>query len=151
MTNKPLLRGLLALAGTGVLAGGAVFIGFVVGARVEGNGGEIGAVVALAGIAVCVALLAWAWWPLAPGSRAIWAAVATGVLSFLTTALAISLAAQPYDAIACADSSGEDFCGLGVLGFVPTVGAAVPWTVAGLPWLLLLVITSKRSRAGSRE
>ena len=132
-----------------MLAGGAVFLGFVVGAASEGNGGEVGAGVALGGIAACVALLAWAWWPLAPGPWVVGAAVATGGLSFFTTALAIALAAGPYDSLVCARSGAEEFCGLGVLEVVPTLGAVVPWTVAGLPFLLLLVFLSRRSSGGS--
>ncbi|MDV6276529.1 hypothetical protein R3Q06_23805 [Rhodococcus erythropolis] len=90
------------------------------------------------------ALLAWAWWPLAPGLKATGAALATGVLFFLTTALVITVAADPYESIVCSDAGAGDYCGLGVLGFVPTIGAIVPWTLAGTPSLLLLLATTAR-------
>ncbi|MBY4273323.1 hypothetical protein HQO27_14950 [Rhodococcus fascians] len=148
--RRPLrvLRGLLPLIGTGVLAGGAVQLGFVTGVRVDGHGGEVGAAVALIGVTCCVALLAWGWTGLCASPKALAAAISTGVLAFLTTALTISFVATPYDAIVCGHSS--DFCGLGVLQVVPTVGAVVPWTVAGIPGLLL-VLTDRRARRATND
>ncbi|OZD10294.1 hypothetical protein CH275_01035 [Rhodococcus sp. 06-235-1A] len=139
-----LLSGCLPLAGTGLLAGGAVQLGFLLGPTVDSHGGEVGAATALVGLIGCVALLASCWWRLSAPRIAIGAAVATGVLSFLTTALFVFLTAAPYDAIVCGNSS--DFCGLGVVQVVPTLGAVVPWTVAGIPGLLVVVADYRRNR-----
>lgn len=134
--NIVLVRGCIPLAGTGVLAGGAVQLGFLLGPTVDGHGGEVGAVIALLGLSGCTAILAWCWSRLSAPRIAIGAAASTAVLSFLTTALFVFLAAAPYDAIVCDNSS--DFCGLGVVQVVSTLGAVVPWTVAGIPGLVVV-------------
>lgn len=149
MTTKPAMRGVAGLLGTGVLAGGAMYAAMAIGPQVEGRGGEVGATIAVAGIVGCSALLAWAWWPLAPGPKATGAALTTGVLFFLTSALVITVAADPYESIVCAEAGAADYCGLGVLGFVPTIGAIVPWTLAGTPALLALLAARRRHRSSS--
>ena len=142
MTTRPLARAVLALLGTGVLAGAAVYLGFVAGTDVAGGGGEIGGVVGAIGLVVCVVLLAWGWSPLASRPLVAAAAVATGLIAVPTTVAAIALAVKPYEAIVCDEA--ESFCGLGVLFVVPTIGAVVPWTVAGLPGLTVLVLWRRR-------
>ena len=138
----PLLRGFLPLVGTGVLAGGAVQFGFLFGPTVEGHGGEAGVAAALVGLTVPVSLLAWSWSGLAGRPKAITAALFTVVLSILTTALFVLLAAAPYDAIVCENST--DFCELGVVQTVSTLGGVVPWTTAGIPGLLVVLADQSR-------
>ncbi|WP_415975227.1 hypothetical protein [Rhodococcus sp. 077-4] len=141
--SRPILSGLLPLVGSGVLAGGAVQLGFLYGPTVEGNGGEAGAAVALFGLTVPVALLAWGWTRLATRPKAIAAALSTVALSIPLTMFFVLVAAAPYDAIVCENSA--DFCGLGVVQVVPTLGAVVPWTVAGIPGLLILLADRRRN------
>lgn len=135
---------LLVLVGTGILAGGAVRLGIGVGQRYSGNGGQVGVAASVPGLLVCVGLLAWGWRRSAPGTTALTAAASTAVLSILTTALFIAIAFVPYENLMCDDAGPDDFCGLEVAAVVPTVGAVVPWTVAGLPGLYAVVSARRR-------
>jgi hypothetical protein len=132
--------GLLApVLGTGVLVGGALHAGMILGPRVDGHGGEVGAMIVAAGIGGCAALLAWRWWAVAPGRAAIGAAAITAALSvpaiLLFTAL---IAATPIESVVCSDSPDDTWCGLGVLFSIPVVGAVVPWTLAGIPGMFIV-------------
>ncbi|WP_410876334.1 hypothetical protein [Nocardia sp. A7] len=147
MTDRILMKAVLMLPMTGVLAGAGVYAAMLVAGHVEGRSGEVGAALAVVAVIGCAALLARAWWPLASGPIVLVAVASTVGMSVLTTAATITVAAEPYAALACADSTGDDFCGLGVLGFVPTYAAVVPWTLAGIPGLLIVVSAHRLARA----
>jgi hypothetical protein len=144
-------RMLAPLLATGVLAGGALFVGMRLGPVVDGYGGEVGTVIAVAGVLACVGLLAWAWRALAGGRDAVIAAVVTGLLAVPATLLFTALvAATPIDTLVCTDGPHEWWCGLGLLFVIPTVGAVVPWTIAGLPGMVIVWSSYRNHLPGNR-
>lgn len=152
MRRRPLLLAILGLLGTGILAGGAAFLGFLVGTRPQL--GIVGAALGLAGVAGCLALLAWSWWPLATraagdGRWAVGGALLTALLLVIAVPLFVYGSVEPYGWLVCHGSTAG-FCPLGALVIAPTAGAVVPWTVAGLPALLILALR-RRNVGGVRK
>ena len=132
-------RSAAPLLATGVLAGGALYLGMRLGPRVSGHGGEVGSAIAFAGLVLCVGLLACGWKGLAPGRAVVVAAAVTGVLFIPAVILfTVAVAATPVDSVFCSDPAADYLCGIGVLFLIPVYGAVVPWTVAGLAGVALL-------------
>ena len=143
-------RAVAVLLVTGVAAGGAVYAGGLVATLVDGYGGELGAAVAIAAVVGLLVIVGWSWWPLTGDRTVVWAVLVTAALLPLTTAGTIAAAVVPYDAVRCSGAGAEDFCELEVFFVVPTVGAVVPWTLAGLPGLIGLIRVARRRSRSAR-
>lgn len=101
---------------TGLLAGGALYLGMRLGPQISGYGGEVGTAIAVAALVMCVGLLACGWRGLAPGRTVVAAAAVTGVLFIPAVILFTALAAlTSVDALFCTDSWDDYLCGIGVL------------------------------------
>ncbi|ORM38103.1 hypothetical protein [Williamsia sp. 1135] len=126
--------------GTGVAAGGAVW------ATVPDDPyqWDLGLIAAITGLLV---ILAWGWWPITRDLNVVGAVLAVLMVLPATIAATIAVAGYPYSQFMCADSTPEDYCGLGVMVAVPTALVIVPWTLAGIPGLIFLAnIAGHRGR-----
>ncbi|WP_163509983.1 hypothetical protein [Fodinicola acaciae] len=146
---RPLPLAIAGLLVTGVVAGGVAFLGFLVGT--QPNLGVAGALVGLTGVVGCLALLAWSWRPLASDGRwAVGGAALTGLLLVIVVPVFVYASVAPYGWLVCKGSTAG-FCPLGALVVAPTLGAVIPWTIAGLPALITLALRHRRNVGGARK
>lgn len=146
--REPLTLAIAGLAGTGVLAGAAVYAMKLV----PGEGPPavaLAVAIPLVGILGGLWLLARTWRPLAmrTGQSAGWAATLTGFFLVGTTLITLYLTSGPYTQLFC-DWETAETCSVNAIVTMHTAGLVVPWTLAGIPALLLLSTRTKPEPAG---